>query len=585
MPRVKGKEQLCLSEKKYFTSVQGIGGSTLFDRYQDIEGVIEKNVDEKFRHFLAQPVVEEDHVYWFSVPYNETPRRYKELTGDEKERYKVLKAETLEYYGGLISLLEAEGKGREAEWLSLATRYVNDEFLYCYDGRLILGIWGMQLRDTVREPLGIAMRNQYRAKSHQTEVLEEKEVPKVEEEVQVMEAIPELDPFQVRFISGEGGILEGAPLLYKQANESVRIEEVPEVRTNPGFEFMGWDKNPVGYNIAGDTAFTARYRQVLADDTPLPWHRRFRNWLGGIFTGGGCLRWLLWLLLLLLLLLLFCWLFRECEHKQKVFSDNHSCCENVEKLSERLRKLEDELDSLSRTTHIDNPPCTAGLDVVFVIDYTGSMASRIEELKNSVAQIAKTVSDESVNNYRLALVTFDESGDSRSLNYMFNPHYKALPSNQKYGNSTGQWITAFEKLNLNNISSFTTQLYKLNNDIPMGVGNPGGPEPSDLAINLVATNSIAGYEYFSGTFREGVARLIILVTDVEPGGLDGIYSEDDITYVKSMIPKIKNQNIKILLMTDANENILYDLAKETNGSVTLSYSGESIKAAIQNICP
>jgi len=55
MPRVKGKEQLCLSEKKYFTSVQGIGGSTLFDRYQDIEGVIEKNVDEKFRHFLAQP--------------------------------------------------------------------------------------------------------------------------------------------------------------------------------------------------------------------------------------------------------------------------------------------------------------------------------------------------------------------------------------------------------------------------------------------------------------------------------------------------------------------------------------------------
>lgn len=314
MPRVKGKEQLCLSEKKYFTSVQGIGGSTLFDRYQDIEGVIEKNVDEKFRHFLAQPVVEEDLVYWFSVPYNETPRRYKELTGDEKERYKVLKAETLEYYGGLISLLEAEGKGREAEWLSLATRYVNEEFLYCYDGRLILGIWGMQLRDTVREPLGIAMRNQYRAKSHQTEVLEEKEVPKVEEELQVMEAIPELDPFQVRFISGEGGILEGAPLLYKQANESVRIEEVPEVRTNPGFEFMGWDKNPVGYNIAGDTAFTARYRQVLADDTTLPWHRRFRNWLGGIFTGGGCLRWLLWLLLLLLLLLLFCWLFRECSN-------------------------------------------------------------------------------------------------------------------------------------------------------------------------------------------------------------------------------------------------------------------------------
>jgi hypothetical protein len=199
--------------------------------------------------------------------------------------------------------------------------------------------------------------------------------------------------------------------------------------------------------------------------------------------------------------------------------------------------------------------------------------------------ISKTVADESVNNYRLALVTFDESGNSQNFNYKFNPHYVALPSNQKYGNPAGQWITAFEKLSLNNISSFTTQLYKLNNDIPMGLGNYSAPEPSDLAINLVATNSITGYEYFSGTFREGVAKLIILVTDNEPGGEDGAYSQEDIDYVKSMIPKIKNQNIKILLMTEFTENILYDLAKETNGSVTLSYSGESIRAAIQNICP
>jgi len=64
-----------------------------------------------------------------------------------------------------------------------------------------------------------------------------------------------------------------------------------------------------------------------------------------------------------------------------------------------------------------------------------------------------------------------------------------------------------------------------------------------------------------------------------------MYAQEDIEEVKSMIPKIKNQNIKILLMTEFTENILYDLAKETNGSVTLSYSGESIRAAIQNICP
>jgi hypothetical protein len=118
-----------------------------------------------------------------------------------------------------------------------------------------------------------------------------------------------------------------------------------------------------------------------------------------------------------------------------------------------------------------------------------------------------------------------------------------------------------------------------------GANNYSAPEPSDLAIKLVATNSIEGYEYFSGPFRVGVAKLIVLVTDDAPGGVDGMYAQEDIEDVKSMIPKIKSQHIKILLMTNYQENILYDLAKETNGSVTLSYSGESIRAAIQNICP
>ena len=44
MPRVKGKEQLCSCEQKHFKSIQGFGGHTLFERYSDIENVVNKKV-------------------------------------------------------------------------------------------------------------------------------------------------------------------------------------------------------------------------------------------------------------------------------------------------------------------------------------------------------------------------------------------------------------------------------------------------------------------------------------------------------------------------------------------------------------
>jgi len=37
MTRIKGKEQLCSCEKKYFKSFQGFGDRILIDRYPDIE--------------------------------------------------------------------------------------------------------------------------------------------------------------------------------------------------------------------------------------------------------------------------------------------------------------------------------------------------------------------------------------------------------------------------------------------------------------------------------------------------------------------------------------------------------------------
>ena len=135
----------------------------------------------------------------------------------------------------------------------------------------------------------------------------------------------------------------------------------------------------------------------------------------------------------------------------------------------------------------------------------------------------------------------------------------------------------------NNISSFTTQLNKLNGTVPLGNGG-GAPEPSDMGVNLVSTNNISGYEYFTGTFRTGVSKLIILITDATPSGNDDQYTQTDINFVNSLTPQLYSQNIRVLLMTTSGNNVLYDLATGTNGLVSNGFSGANIITAIQNIC-
>ena len=84
MPRVKGKEQLCSCKQKDFRSIQGFGEYTLFERFTDIENVVNNKVDEKYRHFLAEPIIEGDTTTWFSKPYNETPRLFSDLKTKRK---------------------------------------------------------------------------------------------------------------------------------------------------------------------------------------------------------------------------------------------------------------------------------------------------------------------------------------------------------------------------------------------------------------------------------------------------------------------------------------------------------------------
>jgi hypothetical protein len=324
MPKVKGKEQLCTCERyrTYFKSIQGLGGHTLFERYSDIENIANKKIDESYRHFLAQPEVDGDTIYWFSKPYNETPQRLSELQGEERVKYEQIKNNTTTHYQNVIASLKQQGKNSEAECLENATKFVNDDFVYCFDGKTTLGIWGMQLKENVREPLGVAMKNaSFKVKRKPEPPIAE---PPIEEEEQQpkespMEKTPTTapeeqpeNPYSVRFNAGDNGTLNGVSEYSKYAGDTVKAGEVPEVEPTEGYEFAGWDKNPNDYTVTDDTEFTAQYRKIppvipVNKFVTESWWSRFWG------AGKGCLSWLLLLLLLaLIFMVIWCCLLKKC---------------------------------------------------------------------------------------------------------------------------------------------------------------------------------------------------------------------------------------------------------------------------------
>jgi subtilisin family serine protease len=314
MAKVKGKELLCstVNYKTYFKSFQGLKGYTLFERYDAIENVVNKRIEENYRHFLAQPVIDGDSITWYSKPYNETPQLLADLQGEESVKYRQIKNDTIAHYNKAIDLLKREGEKDEAECLENAIKFVDDHFVYCFDNKTVLGVWGMQLRNEVRGSLGIIRKDLFVKKPKPEVQVDAPLISKIEPEVVTEESAikPPPHPFTVRFNAGENGTLHGNGAFTKHNNEFIAESEVPVIKAKEGYEFISWDKDPKNYLVYSDTEFTAKYRKLsLALTTvKLPWYKRFWFWLSGLFTW----KWFWRLLLLLLLLFLLFWLLRGC---------------------------------------------------------------------------------------------------------------------------------------------------------------------------------------------------------------------------------------------------------------------------------
>ena len=232
------------------------------------------------------------------------------------------------------------------------------------------------------------------------------------------------------------------------------------------------------------------------------------------------------------------------------------------------------------------PSCVEGMDVVFLIDFTGSMGDEIDNIKSNIVSIVNTIITESGGDYRLGLVIFDEYLGPNNVRYGTNVEYTSLPASQRYVNynaiaDRSQWITAFETMSDQNSTTFIIQLNKLNDEISLGSGS-GSPEPGGIGFEQIL-NGIAG------EFRSNVSKLVILLTDAPPGGDDDSYDATDDTFLHTIGTAAANDNVRALVLSQRNTlpNREYRiLADDTGGSFTQdpNLSPTTIIQIIQDIC-
>ena len=424
-----GKRKLCYTEVTDFTDFQGIGRDPLYKRFDSVYSVVEKNVEPQYRDFLAHPIYsDEDQILWYVREWSYTPSGYNDLSEVEKVKYTEIKEKTIAAYNKVCKNLTGEDK----QILIGALKYIDDDFIFCYDDKVVVVAWGMlpdskkhivkgaiihdlkiQTKHKIRfivgdngtfsdklagvvsrpdgatlshidlpivnpkkgyafvgwepNPLGMKVNAPLSFKALYNEIPIEEDVVVEKENVRItfcaedggslsgnteciiekgtnldasqiptvipnngysfsgwdvqpdlyainedvtFRAIFNRDNVKCNFVAGEYGVIEGAECLTLPYGTILNNENIPTVKEKRGYKFVGWNISPIDYVLNEDATFTAQYEENM------PWYKRFWAWLIGIwtlFTGKGCLKWLLWLILLILFLWLLSSLLRGCE--------------------------------------------------------------------------------------------------------------------------------------------------------------------------------------------------------------------------------------------------------------------------------
>lgn len=253
-------------------------------------------------------------------------------------------------------------------------------------------------------------------------------------------------------------------------------------------------------------------------------------------------------------------------------------------------------------------PCNKAMDVVLVIDYTSSMTDEFNAsstgLKAQVTNITNKVVERSSGDYRLAMVLVDaiSSSSTSSLSYSGSSTYSGLPSANKHVQQIGsaaRYIhsTAVVKFANTNNTDFANKLNLLaasdNTNGNMSIGSGQSTIGWEVALNQILNNN------FAGTFRSGVNRMIIFVTDTSPEGTStGMFTgAEETTLMGSLSNDAVSGNTSISIIgpignTNSNDgttntHTVYNGYADNTGGLTnfnTPLDSSNIVTFIGNIC-
>lgn len=230
------KQQLCYTEVIEFTDFQGIGRDPLYKRFDSVYSVIEKNIEYQYRDFLAHPIYsEEDKILWYVREWKNTPCLYKKLPESERKKYSDIKEKTLLAYHTVCDKLTGEDK----QILLGAIKYINDDFIFCYDDKIVVVAWGMRLDTDSHDIKGSVIHDLQTQCNH-----------------------------KIKFEAGEHGTLLDNLLTTINREEGTKLtsKDLPEIISNQGYEFSGWEPDPLGIVVDKSMTFVAQYKALVTED-------------------------------------------------------------------------------------------------------------------------------------------------------------------------------------------------------------------------------------------------------------------------------------------------------------------------------
>jgi|GEM_PF-7029054 len=207
------------------------------------------------------------------------------------------------------------------------------------------------------------------------------------------------------------------------------------------------------------------------------------------------------------------------------------------------------------------------IDLVIILDNTGSMAGAIDSIKAEMPDIIATAYNASGGDLRLGYITFDDSVYVRS----------------------------------NLTTNISAVMHAINTTYASG--GAGAPEASDEAKNTSINNlpegmrpdatGYMGYQYgnFTTPYRPNATKIVVLITDAPPGGFNDTKDTEDVTAMHTHALTARSKGIQVCDVFVPTHGdyagqlaILRDDAETTGGAFTVvAPDGSGTGAAIKEI--